>query len=98
MTIHDPLDMHQYRIERLPKREKGPIEKWLALSGPFLALAAFVLFAFVIKLPFLQSIGSSDVVTSTAKEVFQKVGAEKFIRNNDVADGDHYFGPDRCSL
>jgi len=83
MTIHDPLDMHQYRIERLPKREKGPIEKWLALSGPFLALAAFVLFAFVIKLPFLQSIGSSDVVTSTAKEVFQKVGAEKFIRNNE---------------
>jgi anion transporter len=83
MTIHDPLDMHQYRVERLPKREKGPIEKWLALSGPFLALAAFVLFAFVIKLPFLQSIGSSDVVTSTAKEVFQKVGAEKFIRNNE---------------
>jgi solute carrier family 13 (sodium-dependent dicarboxylate transporter), member 2/3/5 len=83
MTTHDPLDMQQYRIERLPKREKGPIEKWLAFSGPFLALAAFVLFAFVIKLPFLQSIGSSDVVTSTAKDVFQKVGAAQFIRNNE---------------
>ncbi|MCX6134421.1 MAG: DASS family sodium-coupled anion symporter [Ignavibacteriales bacterium] len=83
MTIHDPLDMNQYRIERLPKREKGTIEKWLALSGPFLALAAFVLFAFVIKLPFLQSIGSSDVVTSTAKEAFQKIGAGQFIRNNE---------------
>jgi solute carrier family 13 (sodium-dependent dicarboxylate transporter), member 2/3/5 len=83
MTNHDPLDMQQYRIERLPKRDKGPIEKWLALSGPFLAAAAFVLFAFIIKLPFLHSVGASDVVTSTAKEVFKKVGAEQFIRNNE---------------
>ena len=83
MTIHDPLDMQQYRIEKLPKREKGPIEKWLAFSGPFLALAAFILFAFVIKLPFLQSIDSSKVITDTAKQVFEKVGAERFIRNNE---------------
>lgn len=83
MTIHDPLDMQQYRIERLPKREKGPIERWLAFSGPFLALAAFVLLAFVIKLPFLQSLELSNVVSPEAKQVFQKVGAQQFIRNNE---------------
>jgi anion transporter len=75
--------MRQYRIERLPKREKGAIEKWLAMSGPFLALAAFLLLAFVIKLPFLQSIQSSSIIDSEAREVFEKVGLERFIRNNE---------------
>jgi sodium-dependent dicarboxylate transporter 2/3/5 len=83
MTTFDPLDMHNYRIERLPKREKGPIEKWLAMVGPALAIAAFILFAYVIKLPFLQSIDAADVVTATAKKVFEQVGAEQFIRNNE---------------
>jgi len=83
MTIHDPLDMHQYRIEKLPKREKGTFEQWLAIAGPALALAAFILFAYVIKLPFLQSIDASHVITSTAKQTLEKVGIEQFIRNNE---------------
>ena len=29
--VHDPLDMHQYRIEKLPKREKSKLERWLAI-------------------------------------------------------------------
>jgi len=83
MTTFDPLDMHNYRIERLPKREKGPFEKWLAISGPLLAVAAFILFAYVIKLPFLHSIQLTDIVTSTAKQAYNQVGAEQFIRNNE---------------
>ncbi|MBP9211300.1 MAG: anion permease [Bacteroidetes bacterium] len=83
MTTSDPLDMQQYRIERLPKREKGRIERWLAVSGPFLAAAAFVLFAFVIKLPFLQDLQAADIVTETAQKAFKELGAERFIRNNE---------------
>jgi anion transporter len=83
MSTFDPLDMHHYRIERLPKREKGPFEKWLALAGPFLAVAAFILFAFVIKLPFLQSIDASSIVTAAAQQSFAKIGAEQFIRSNE---------------
>ena len=83
MTTFDPLDMQQYRIERLPKRQRGRIERWLAVAGPFLAIAAFVLFAFVIKLPFLQSIHGADVVTDTAKKAFQELGPERFIRTNE---------------
>ncbi|MBM4169110.1 MAG: sodium:sulfate symporter [Ignavibacteria bacterium] len=83
MTIHDPLDMHQYRIEKLPKRDKGPVEKWLAVSGPFLALAAFVLLAFVIKVPFLQSIQPTSIIDVEAREVLEKIGLERFIRNNE---------------
>ncbi len=83
MTLHDPLDMSQYRIERLPKREKGAVEKWLAIAGPFLALTAFILFAFVIELPFLHSVDASDVVTPAAKKAFEEVGVQRFIRNNE---------------
>ncbi|MFZ4619549.1 MAG: SLC13 family permease [Bacteroidota bacterium] len=83
MNTFDPLDMQNYRIERLPKRDKGPIEKWLAVSGPVLAVLAFILIAFVVKLPFLQSLQASDVVTESAKKIFEQVGAERFIRNNE---------------
>jgi sodium-dependent dicarboxylate transporter 2/3/5 len=83
MSTFDPLDMHHYRIERLPKRDHGPLEKWLALAGPFLALAAFILFAFVVKLPFLHEIQDTDIVTAAARQAYQKVGLEQFIRNNE---------------
>ncbi len=48
-----------------------------------LAVAAFILFAFVIKLPFLETINSSDLVSESAKKVFDKIGSAAFIRNNE---------------
>ena len=83
MTKFDPLDMNNYRIEKLPKRDKSKFEKWLAIIGPILAIAAFILFAFVIKLPFLETINSSDLVSESAKKVFDKIGSAAFIRNNE---------------
>ena len=83
MTKLDPLDMNNYRIEKLPKRDKSKIEKWLAIIGPILALAVFILFAFVIKLPFLETINASDLVSESAKKVFDKIGSAAFIRNNE---------------
>ena len=83
MTKFDPLDMHNYRIEKLPKRDKSKFEKWLAILGPILAIAAFILFAYVIKFPFLASIDSADLVSESAKKVFEKVGSAAFIRNNE---------------
>jgi anion transporter len=79
----DPLDMHNYRIEKLPKREKSKIEKWLAVFGPILAIIAFVLFAYIIKLPFLETISPSELVSESAKKAFDKVGEAIFIRNNE---------------
>ncbi len=38
MTKLDPLDMNNYRIEKLPKRDKSKVEKWLAIIGPSLLL------------------------------------------------------------
>ncbi|MDN5328241.1 MAG: solute carrier family 13 (sodium-dependent dicarboxylate transporter), er 2/3/5 [Bacteroidales bacterium] len=77
----DPLDMHQYRIEKLPKRTKGGFEKLLASAGPWLALAAFILLGFFIHPSFLQSI-NPDQLSSEAKKVFEKMGETQFIQNN----------------
>lgn len=39
----DPLDMNNYRVEKLPKMEKSGFEKWLARLGGPLAIIAFIL-------------------------------------------------------
>ncbi len=78
---YDPLDMRQYRIEKLPKRDKGKIEKWLAILGPPLALVSFLLFALIIKLPFLENI-DPESLSEGARKIFEKVGAATFARNN----------------
>ena len=83
MTKFDPLDMNNYRIEKLPKRDKSKFEKWLAILGPILAVIAFILFAYIIKLPFLESINSSELVSETAKKAYDKLGSAVFIRNNE---------------
>ncbi len=80
-TAYDPLDMRNYRIEKLPKRAKGKIEKWLTYIGPPLAVICFILFAFVFKLPFLQQI-NPEQLTTDAKETFDKIGAAAFTRSN----------------
>lgn len=83
-VVFDPLDMHNYRIEKLPKRQKGGVEKWLAIIGPFLALAAFILFAFVIDLPFLQNIDPAALVSKEAIKSFEKLGPVGFTRINQM--------------
>jgi solute carrier family 13 (sodium-dependent dicarboxylate transporter), member 2/3/5 len=83
MIKFDPLDMNNYRIEKLPKRDKSKVEKWLAIFGPYLAIIAFILFAYVIKLDFLYSIDPARLVSDAAKGAYEKLGPERFIRNNE---------------
>ena len=59
-SARDPLDMRNYRIEQLPVREKSRFEKALAAAGAPLALAVFVVFAFLADLPFLQGIDPAN--------------------------------------
>lgn len=51
----DPLDMNNYRIEKLPKMQKSTFEKWMAIAGGPLAILAFVLFNWVIDIDFFQT-------------------------------------------
>ncbi len=78
----DPLDMHNYRIEHLPKREKSGFEKWLAHIGLPLAIMVFILFAFVIELPFLQNIDPDTIVSLTAQVEYERIGSVAFSRSN----------------
>jgi len=82
-TTFDVLDMHNYRIEKLPKRKKGNFEKWLTYIGPPLAIFSFILFGFVLKLSFLQQIDPTHL-TEEAKKVFDKIGPEAFSRSNAI--------------
>ena len=70
--VFDPLDMHNYRIEKLPKRKKGAFETWLTYIGPPLAIISFVLFAFILKLPFLQQIDPVHLTENRTSGVFKK--------------------------
>jgi len=79
----DPLDMHNYRIDKLPKRKKSSFEKWLTIIGPPLAIVSFILFAFILQLSFLQNIDPSHL-TEEARKVFDKIGSEAFSRNNTI--------------
>jgi len=78
----DPLDMHNYRIEKLPKRVQTRFEKWLAILGIPLAIISFLLVAFYLKIPFLENIQLEDVVSEKALKHFEKIGLEAFIQSN----------------
>jgi anion transporter len=78
----DPLDMHNYRIEKLPKRKKSNIEQWLATAGIPLAIIAFIFFGFFVHLGFLDNIVIDDLVSVNAKKAFEKIGHDAFARSN----------------
>jgi anion transporter len=77
----DPLDMNNYRIERLPKREKSKVEAFLAKIGGPLAIATFIFIYFFLKPGFLQSIDPS-ALTDYARNIFDIKGLSEFSRMN----------------
>ena len=52
----DPLDMNNYKVEKLPKMQKSGFEKWMARLGMPLAILSFVLFLCVLKVPFIDNL------------------------------------------
>ncbi len=77
----DVLDMKQYRMEKLPKREKSKFEKFLVLIGAPLAILAFSYIQFFGDFGFLTNIDPSELSTS-AQKIFNQVGLEKFSAMN----------------
>lgn len=77
----DPLDMKNYRIEKLPKMEKSGFEKRMAQWGGPLAILVFILIYYVIDIPFLNHI-DAEGFTGSAKTRFELLGFEGFVRIN----------------
>ena len=73
--------MHNYKIEKLPKRSKTKVEAVLAAIGGPLAIFSFILIYFVFKPGYLQVI-SPDSLSNYAKNIFDLVGSSEFTRMN----------------
>lgn len=57
----DPLDMNNYKVEKLPKMQKSGFEKWMARLGGPLAILVFVLLYWVVDIPFIDNLDPSKL-------------------------------------
>ena len=76
----DPLDMNNYKVEKLPKMEKSGFEKWMARLGMPLAIVSFVLFLCVFKIPFIENLKDVkfDPMDSTATVKLSEKGQKSY--------------------
>jgi len=77
----DPLDMNNYKIEKLPKMEKSGFEKWMALLGAPIAIIVFVLLYFVIDIDFINNLDTTHL-GKIASQRLADIGNERFQRIN----------------
>ena len=77
MQNFDPLDMNNYRIEKLPKLNKSGFEKWMAYMGGPLAVLVFAFLYWFSDISFLQNIDPATL-TQNALKRFNEIGANEF--------------------
>lgn len=78
---YDPLDMANYKIEKLPKMQKSGFERIMQIVGGPLAIAVFILLYWIVDIPVLDNL-NPEGLGSKALERFNAVGAEQFVRIN----------------
>ena len=77
----DVMDMNNYRMEKLPVREKSRFEEILMMIGSPLAIISFLFIMFYADIPFLKNF-DVDALSKGARENFDKIGLEQFIYSN----------------
>ena len=77
--VFDPLDMNNYKVEKLPKMEKSGFEKWMARLGGPIAAIVFILIYWVVDIPLFDNIDFS-VLSSKAQARLDVIGEAAFIR------------------
>ena len=77
--LFDPLDMNNYKVEKLPKMEKSGFEKWMARLGGPLAVLIFVLIYWVIDIPLFDNLDFS-ALSDKAQKRLAVIGEPAFIR------------------
>lgn len=89
-TALDPLDMNNYKIEKLPKMEKSTFERWMARVGGPLAIIAFVLVYWVVDIPFIDNLKQSDFIPTEEVVAAEPAAAEPVepVAATDVATGE----------
>lgn len=77
----NPLDMNNYKIEKLPKMQKSGFEKWMAIVGGPLAIIVFILLGWFVDIPFLNNLVPENLDTTALKR-YTELGSEGFTRIN----------------
>ena len=77
----DPLDMNNYKVEKLPKMQKGKFEVWMARLGGPLAIIAFVWICWFCHIGFIDNL-SADGLAAKAQARLGVLGMDGFIRAN----------------
>ena len=71
-AVFDPLDMNNYRIEKLPKMQKSGFERVLQRIGAPLALLAFILIYWVVDIPFVDRIDTNKETTTLTSSAMKR--------------------------
>ena len=82
----DPLDMSNYKVEKLPARQKSGLEKFLAQIGGPLAIVAFILVGFVVNIPFLNNIDPQRLNPTAKIEYNNPLRVMKLTSESDLPD------------
>ena len=77
----DPLDMNNYKVEKLPKMQKSKFEVWMARLGGPLALIAFVWICWFCHIGFIDNLDTS-LLADKAQKRLSVLGLDEFIRAN----------------
>lgn len=80
-NVFDPLDMNNYRVEKLKKISKTGFERWMQIWGGPLAILSFILIYYFADISFLNHIDSS-ILKEDALKRLKEIGPEKFSRIN----------------
>lgn len=79
--LFDPLDMNNYRVEKLKKMEKKGFEKWMEWLGGPLAILSFILIYYFADISFLNHI-KTEVLRADSIKRLKELGPEHFSRIN----------------
>ena len=77
----DPLDMNNYKVEKLPKMQKSKFEIWMARLGGPLAIIAFVWICWFCHIGFIDNLDTTGLA-ATAQKRLDQLGLDGFIRAN----------------
>ena len=73
----DPLDMGNYRIEKLPKMQKSRVERLLQRIGLPIAVLAFILIYWVADIPFINQLSTEAQTTTLTSSAMDRYGQIK---------------------
>lgn len=77
----DPLDLGNYKIEKLPQMQKSKLETWMAKLGLPLAIVVFVVIYWGCHIGFIDNLDSASLTAKATKRLGE-IGMTDFLRSN----------------